>query len=323
MPRTPGILPFTDPRRRAGGPIACRRRRISTPARRSNSSSAAMPAAATTSMRARWRGICRGTSQASLASWSRTCLAPAAARPRPSSTSRAPRTARRSPRSIRARSWSRCSARGRASTNTTPRQFNYLGTANNSTRVCITWHTSKTKTYADALQRATIIGSSQAGGSTRDYTHMHNRLTGTKFSIIAGYKGTVDMNVAMERGELEGICGYDFSSIKTQRPDWIRDNRLNILVQVGLEADPELTRMGVPELWKYREGRRQPQGDRADRVAADRGTALRRAARRAGRPAEDPARRAFPRPSRTRSTSRTLTRCASTSSRSTATRSRR
>lgn len=131
------------------------------------------------------------------------------------------------------------------------RHFNYLGTANNSTRVCITWHTSKTKTYADALERTTIIGSSQAGGSTRDYTHMHNRLTGTKFSIIAGYKGTVDMNVAMERGELEGICGYDFSSIKTQRPDWIRDNKLNILVQVELEADPELTQMGVPQIWKY------------------------------------------------------------------------
>ena len=114
------------------------------------------------------------------------------------------------PPCIRVRSWSRCSAHGRASTNTTHIIFNYLGTANNSTRVCITWHTSKTKTYADALERTTIIGSSQAGGSTRDYTHMHNRLTGTKFSIIAGYKGTVDMNVAMERGELEGICGYHF-----------------------------------------------------------------------------------------------------------------
>jgi tripartite-type tricarboxylate transporter receptor subunit TctC len=131
------------------------------------------------------------------------------------------------------------------------RKFQYLGTANNSTRVCVTWHTSLTKTYDDAIKRTTIMGSSQAGGSTRDYANMHRRLTGAKFNIVAGYKGTVDMNVAMERGEIEGLCGYDFTSIRTQRPDWIRDRKINLLVQVGLEADPELTKMGVPELWKY------------------------------------------------------------------------
>ena len=131
------------------------------------------------------------------------------------------------------------------------RKFNYLGTANSSTRVCATWHTSKTRTYDDALKRTTVMGSSQAGGSTRDYVNMHRRLTGAQFNVIAGYKGTVDMNVAMERGEIEGLCGYDFSSIKAQRPDWLRDNKINILVQVGLESDPELTKMGVPELWKY------------------------------------------------------------------------
>jgi hypothetical protein len=131
------------------------------------------------------------------------------------------------------------------------KQFNYLGTANNSTRVCVTWHTSKTRTYDDALKRKTVIGSSQAGGSTRDYANMHNRLTGAQFNIIAGYKGTVDMNVAMERGEIEGLCGYDFTSIRTQRPDWLRDKKVNLLVQVGLDPDPDLTKMGVPELWKY------------------------------------------------------------------------
>jgi tripartite-type tricarboxylate transporter receptor subunit TctC len=132
-----------------------------------------------------------------------------------------------------------------------PGKFNYLGTANNSTRVCATWHTSKTKTYDDAQKRTTIMGSSQAGGSTRDYANMQRRLTGAQFNVIAGYKGTVDMNVAMERGEIEGLCGYDFSSIKAQRPDWPRDNKINLLVQVGLEADAELTKLGVPELWKY------------------------------------------------------------------------
>jgi tripartite-type tricarboxylate transporter receptor subunit TctC len=132
-----------------------------------------------------------------------------------------------------------------------PRQFQYLGTANNATRICASWHGSKTSTFDDALKRTTIMGASQAGGSTRDYAYMLKHLTGAKFDVVAGYKGTVDMIIALERGEIEGLCGYDFSSLRTQRPDWIRDKKVNLLVQLGLEADPELTRMGVPEVWKY------------------------------------------------------------------------
>ena len=131
------------------------------------------------------------------------------------------------------------------------RQFQYLGTANNATRICATWHGSKTRTYDDALQRTTVLGSSQAGGSTRDYANMLKHLTGAKFNVVAGYKGTVDIIIAIERGELDGVCGYDFTSLRTQRPEWIRDRKVNLLVQLGLEADPELTKMGVPEVWKY------------------------------------------------------------------------
>ena len=131
------------------------------------------------------------------------------------------------------------------------RQFQYLGTANNATRICATWHGSKTRTYDDALKSKTVLGSSQAGGSTRDYAYMLKHLTGANFNIVAGYKGTVDIIIAIERGELDGVCGYDFTSLRTQRPDWIRDKKVNILIQLGLEPDPELTKMGVPEVWKY------------------------------------------------------------------------
>jgi tripartite-type tricarboxylate transporter receptor subunit TctC len=95
------------------------------------------------------------------------------------------------------------------------------------------------------------MGASQAGGSTRDYAYMLMHTTGAKFDVVAGYKGTVDMILALERGEIDGLCGYDFSSLRTQRPEWIRDKKVNLLVQLGLEPDAELTRMGVPEVWKY------------------------------------------------------------------------
>ena len=63
------------------------------------------------------------------------------------------------------------------------------------------------------------------------------------------------MALAMERGEIDGVCGWDWSSFKSQKPDWIRDNKANVLVQVGLEPHPELTKMGVPTDLQFRQGR--------------------------------------------------------------------
>ena len=132
-----------------------------------------------------------------------------------------------------------------------PSKFQYLGTLDSGTRVCITYKTSMTKTYADAQTRKTVLGASQAGGSTRDYAYMLNKLTGTKFDIVSGYKGSVDILLAMERGEIEGMCGYDWSSLKAQRPEWIWDKRVNILLQVGIDPEPALTKLGVPTLWNF------------------------------------------------------------------------
>ena len=132
-----------------------------------------------------------------------------------------------------------------------PPKFQYVGTADNGTRLCAIWHGSQTKTLEDAQKRKTILGASQAGGSSRDYGYMHNHLNGTKFEIVSGYKGSVDIMLAIERGEVDGMCGYDWSSIRTQRPHWIAEKKINILVQVALEPNPELTAMGVPMIWKY------------------------------------------------------------------------
>lgn len=127
-----------------------------------------------------------------------------------------------------------------------PAKFNYLGSADSGARVCITWGASKIKTYQDALQQTTIMGASAPGASTTDYAHMHIRATGAKFNIITGYVGTVDIFLAMERGEVDGMCGIDWSSLQTERPDWLRDKKINILVQDGLKPDPLLTEMKVP-----------------------------------------------------------------------------
>jgi tripartite-type tricarboxylate transporter receptor subunit TctC len=139
----------------------------------------------------------------------------------------------------------------RASNLFDPTKFIYLGTADSGTRVCITFASSNVSTYEQALKDKTIMAASQAGGATRDYAALHNHATATKFDIVSGYKGTSDIMLAMERGEAAGLCGLDFSSLKSQKSDWLRDKKINILVQDALDPEPELTAMGVPQIWPF------------------------------------------------------------------------
>jgi tripartite-type tricarboxylate transporter receptor subunit TctC len=132
-----------------------------------------------------------------------------------------------------------------------PTKVIYIGTADSGVRICATYQNSKIKTFADAQKQKTIVGASAAGGATRDYAYLHNHTAGAKFEVVSGYKGTVDIALAMERGEVDGTCGWDWSSVKSQKSDWIRDNKINVLVQVALDPEPELTKLGIPQIWDF------------------------------------------------------------------------
>jgi hypothetical protein len=127
----------------------------------------------------------------------------------------------------------------------------YLGTANNGTRVCVAYKDSKIKTFDDTLTKKAVFGGVSANDSTRDYGYMHKATSGALYDVVAGYNGTNDIGLAMERGEIDGACGWDWASFKSQRPDWLRDHKVNVLLQVALEPNDELTRMGVPHVWQY------------------------------------------------------------------------
>ncbi|HWP27440.1 MAG TPA: hypothetical protein VNL39_13970 [Xanthobacteraceae bacterium] len=132
-----------------------------------------------------------------------------------------------------------------------PTKVIYIGTANNGTRVCVTLKGSKIATFDDALKIKAKFGGSAPNDSTYEYGYLHKHTAGAQFDIVAGYRGTTDMALAMERGELDGLCGWDWSSFKAQRGDWLRDNKVNVLLQVSLQPHPELTRMGVPSVFNY------------------------------------------------------------------------
>jgi tripartite-type tricarboxylate transporter receptor subunit TctC len=132
-----------------------------------------------------------------------------------------------------------------------PTKFAYLGSADNLTRVCVTYHTSKTKTFDDALKLRTVIGAGPPGSVTRDYATLHRRTSRARFEIVSVYKTPADILLAMERGEVDGVCGIDWMVVKRLKRSWLREGRLNLLVQAGVDELPELSAMNVPTMWKH------------------------------------------------------------------------
>ena len=129
-----------------------------------------------------------------------------------------------------------------------PTKFTYLASADSDARLCITGPSSKVKTFQQAMTDKVVIGGTQPGAPTYSYAYLNKNATGVKFDIIPGYKGTASLMLAVERGEIEGMCGIDWSSLKSEKPQWLRDKTVNLLIQVGPTPDEELTKLGVPTL---------------------------------------------------------------------------
>jgi hypothetical protein len=96
----------------------------------------------------------------------------------------------------------------------------YLRTRTGATWLCITSAKSKIKTFEDAQTIPSTMGGVSAGSSTVDYVNMFNALAGTKFKLVSGYKSTAEIVLAIDRGEADGVCGYDTGSLRAQRPEW-------------------------------------------------------------------------------------------------------
>lgn len=135
-----------------------------------------------------------------------------------------------------------------------PPKFEYIGSANSGARLCITFHTSKVKTFEDARRIESTMGGSAAGDSTSDYALLLNALAGTKFRVVLGYKSTSETLLAVERGEVDGLCGFDAASFAAQRPAWYGTKLANMIVQASMEPKEDLTKLGVPSVWKFVEG---------------------------------------------------------------------
>jgi tripartite-type tricarboxylate transporter receptor subunit TctC len=119
-------------------------------------------------------------------------------------------------------------------------KLNWLGSIGKLENVCATWITSPIKTIAQAREREVIVAAAAATSNSAIMPKVLNALLGTKFKIVAGYDPGSGMTLALESGETEGVCGLSWSTMKAARPHWIKDNKLNVIVQLGLAKLPEL-----------------------------------------------------------------------------------
>ena len=120
------------------------------------------------------------------------------------------------------------------------REFNWIANVVFSNQLLVTWHTSETKTLEQAKQRVSTIGTTGAGSASVQYPLFYNSLLGTRFKIITGYRSGAEIDLAMERGEVEGRGTNPYSSYMATHPTWIPQNKLNLLVQAGVEKEPDL-----------------------------------------------------------------------------------
>jgi tripartite-type tricarboxylate transporter receptor subunit TctC len=119
-----------------------------------------------------------------------------------------------------------------------PTQFNWLGSFTAETGATTVWHTSKAQKLEDAFAETVLMGGSGPNDS-ETYTNLMNNTIGTKFRIVSGYRANSAVLLAMERGEVEGVTG-SWSSIKAERPHWLRDKQARVLVQIGKSKQPDL-----------------------------------------------------------------------------------
>lgn len=120
-----------------------------------------------------------------------------------------------------------------------PTRFEWIGSVGKQQNVCVTWHTSPVKTIEQAREREVTVSSTGASGHTTLIPRLLNTLLGTKFKVIGGYQ-TAESRLAVERGEVDGICGLSWTTLKTASPDWVQGNRMNILVQTGAKPMHDL-----------------------------------------------------------------------------------
>jgi tripartite-type tricarboxylate transporter receptor subunit TctC len=127
-------------------------------------------------------------------------------------------------------------------------KFIWIGNSNEGNNVLMLWHTTGIKSWKDLRKKQVIVGGTGAGSTSGQYPRALNNILGTKLKIILGFRGGSQMNLAMERGEIDGRGSNAWASIKSITPQYLEKKQLILPIQMGLKRAPDLPK--VPLIWE-------------------------------------------------------------------------
>jgi tripartite-type tricarboxylate transporter receptor subunit TctC len=121
-----------------------------------------------------------------------------------------------------------------------PTKFSWIGSVTDEVSLCVSRGDSPVKTWKDLLEKDVTFGGLGPGSDPNIFGQFYRNLFGAKIKIVSGYPGTTEATLAMERGEVDGICGLSWSTLMSRHPTWLKEKKINVLVQAGIAPQPEL-----------------------------------------------------------------------------------
>lgn len=129
-----------------------------------------------------------------------------------------------------------------------PQKFSWLASLDKFVPIVLAWHTTNFHSFEDIRKAELSVGSTGAGSSSYINPVFLNAFFGTKFKVVNGYPGSAEITLAIERRELDGYSAWCWTCLQSQKPDWLSDRKVRILLQLDYQGEPELNKMGVPTL---------------------------------------------------------------------------
>jgi hypothetical protein len=120
------------------------------------------------------------------------------------------------------------------------RKFSWLGSMTDDDTTCVTWNSSPIKTWDDFLNKPSKLGGLGADADPDIWALLYKNVFGAKVQLVSGYPDTNDVVLAMERGEVDGLCGLSWSTIKTRHAEWLTSHAAIIIVQAALKKEPQI-----------------------------------------------------------------------------------
>lgn len=130
------------------------------------------------------------------------------------------------------------------------RKFGYIGSANRETAVCYARPEVGIKSWNDLFDKKLIVGGAGWTSSIRQYPVVLQKVLGMKFEVIPGYPGSKEAVTAVERNEVQGTCGIQWSSFEPTQGSWVTEGKVRLFGQISAPpGDPKLLKLGAQNIW--------------------------------------------------------------------------